>query len=459
MAEQMTSDVRALMDRDPFDLSTVADLRELLGRDPSRYGTLREAVQNIKDRARDGKMDPDVHLRLGVAEVLHGHYNQALEHLGQAGENGMAHFHRGLALENLQRWDEAADAFATAGESGYDPKLATLHRIGALRRAGKVDQAREMLEKLEGQADGTAEYHYQRGCMLADEGEQIRAAGAFERALSLNRDHTGALFQLAYINDLYGNDDVAIDYYQQCLRHPPVPLAALINLGILREDDQRYREAETYYNQVLAHLGSEPRARLYAKDCRASRDMYYDESLEKQHDRLRTLLEIPVTDFELSVRSRNCLRKMNIRTLGDLTRTTEAALLASKNFGETSLSEIKQIMDAKGLRLGMALEASERGAPPGGPALSRPSHHPSAPMGPAAVEISPEERATLAKPISELNLSVRSRKCMSKLNIQTIGDLLSRTGDELLECKNFGVTSLNEVREKLTEMGLKLRND
>jgi DNA-directed RNA polymerase subunit alpha len=454
MTDQMTSDVRALMDRDPFDLSTVADLRELLGRDPSRYRTLREAVQNIKDRARGGELEPDLQLRLGVAEVLHGHYLQALEHLEKAGDSGMAHFHRGLALENLQRWDEAADAFAAAGASDYDAKLATLHRAGAMRRAGKPDVARSLLKELEGQADGKAEYHYQIGCLLADDREQIEAAAAFERALELDRDHTGALFQLAYINDLYGNDEDAVNYYRQCLRHPPVPLAALINLGILLEDDQRYREAETFYNQVLDHLGNEPRARLYAKDCRASRDMYYDESLEKQYDRLRTLLEIPVTDFELSVRSRNCLRKMNIRTLGDLTRTTEVALLASKNFGETSLSEIKQIMDTKGLRLGMALESAERGA-----ALARPTHHAPVPSGPSAVEVSPEERAILGKPISELNLSVRSRKCMSKLNLQTIGDLVSRTGDELLECKNFGVTSLNEVREKLSEMGLKLRND
>ena len=48
---------------------------------------------------------------------------------------------------------------------------------------------------------------------------------------------------------------------------------------------------------------------------------------------------------------------------------------------------------------------------------------------------------------------------MSKLNIQTVGDLLKHTGDELLECKNFGVTSLNEVREKLTSLSLKLKND
>jgi DNA-directed RNA polymerase subunit alpha len=62
-------------------------------------------------------------------------------------------------------------------------------------------------------------------------------------------------------------------------------------------------------------------------------------------------------------------------------------------------------------------------------------------------------------PITELNLSVRARKCTTKLGITTIGDLVRRTAEDLLECKNFGVTSLNEVREKLSERGLKLRGD
>jgi DNA-directed RNA polymerase subunit alpha len=48
---------------------------------------------------------------------------------------------------------------------------------------------------------------------------------------------------------------------------------------------------------------------------------------------------------------------------------------------------------------------------------------------------------------------------MVRQGISTIGELVRRTGDELLECKNFGVTSLNEVREKLTPVGLKLRGD
>lgn len=448
MADQMTSDVRMLIDRTPFDTSTVADLREALGRDPSRYKTLRETMNAMLDRAGKNP-SPDLHLRLGVAEVLFGHYQAALAHLEKAGDLGIAHFHRGLALENLQRWQEASTAFAAAAESGYDQKLATLHRAGALRRSGDLSGARAILKKMESVAGTSAEYHFQLGCIQLDEGDNAAASTSFERAVEADRDHAGALFQLAYLNDLAGNDDTAIDLYKQCLRRPPVPLAVFINLGILYEDENRYRDAEECYKQVLSHLANEPRARLFLKDCVASRDMYYDESLEKQYDKLRTLLEIPVTDFELSVRSRNCLRKMNIRTLGDLTRTTEAALLASKNFGETSLSEIKEMMSSKGLRLGMALEMQERG-----PGASRPHS-----QVPQAMEMSQEERAILSRSISELSLSVRAKKCMSKLNIQTLGDLIQRTGDELLECKNFGVTSLNEVREKLTQHGLKLRND
>src|SRR5262249_40658271 len=234
--------------------------------------------------------------------------------------------------------------------------------------------------------------------------------------------------------------------YKQCTRRPPIPLAALINLGILHEDDMNFREAEACYRRVLAFDPNQPRARLFFRDCLASRDMYYNPEDAKHHDRLRTLLGIPVTDFELSVRSRNCLKKMNIRTLGDLTRTMEATLLASKNFGETSLSEIKEMMTAKGLRLGMALEAGERGQ--GGMRMPEPQ-----------IELSQEERALLAKSITELNLSVRARKCMSKLNLQTVGELIMRSGDELLECKNLGVTSLNEVRERLNELGLKLKGE
>lgn len=445
MAELMTTDVRTLLDRTPFDASAVADLREVLGRDPSRYATLREAVGNLRDKSK-GNPSTDALLRLGVGEVLLGHFKTGLDYLAKANE-GMAHFHRGIALENLGRWPDAAEAFAAAAKAGYDIKISDLHRAGALRRAGKHDQAKALLEKLEASAGGTAEFHYQRGSLLAADGELVVAAAELERALAIDRSHTGALFETAYINDLMGNDDVAVDYYSRCTKLPPVPLAAWINLGVLYEDRMQFRDAENCYRQVLNYDRNHPRATLFFKDCLASRGMFIDESLEKQNDLIRRQMEIPVTDFELSVRSRNCLRKMNIRTLGDLTRTTEAALLASKNFGETSLAEIKQMMDSKNLRLGMALEAGiQAGAIAGG------YHDP-------VEDLSPEDKALLAKPINDLNLSVRARKCMSKLGINTVGELIVHTGDELLECKNFGVTSLNEVREKLTALSLKLKNE
>ncbi len=171
--------------------------------------------------------------------------------------------------------------------------------------------------------------------------------------------------------------------------------------------------------------------------------MYYNPEEDAAMSRHSQVLEIPVTDFELSVRSRNCLKKMNIRTLGDLTRVTEQQLLSSKNFGETSLGEIKEILTSKGLRLGQSIEEG--------------GHHemrfrPQQPL-------SEQEQAVLNKPVSELNLSVRARKCMNRLGIATLGELIQRTADELLESKNFGMTSLNEVREKIGTYGLTLRGD
>jgi DNA-directed RNA polymerase subunit alpha len=85
------------------------------------------------------------------------------------------------------------------------------------------------------------------------------------------------------------------------------------------------------------------------KDASASGNVFYDEDSARQSERLGQLLSISVNDFELSVRSRNCLQKMGVQTLGDLVRTSEQQLLASKNFGETSLVEIREMLSSKGL--------------------------------------------------------------------------------------------------------------
>jgi len=262
-----------------------------------------------------------------------------------------------------------------------------------------------------------------------------------ERAVEADGEHCGALFGLAMENDRRGNDEIALDLYKRAaLRFPP-HVGSLMNLGILYEDRGQYDQAVQCFQRVLNAFPGNGRARLFLKDAQASSDMYYDEDARRRRDRMSQVLSIPVTDFELSVRSRNCLQKMGIMTLGDLCRCSEQELLASKNFGETSLVEIREMLSSKGLNLGQY--ATEK------PVLDV--------FEPES--LSADEQAMLARPVADLNLSVRARKCMIRLGINTIGDLLRRTGDDLLECKNFGVTSLNEVREKLTVHALTLRGD
>jgi DNA-directed RNA polymerase subunit alpha len=64
--------------------------------------------------------------------------------------------------------------------------------------------------------------------------------------------------------------------------------------------------------------------------------------------------------------------------------------------------------------------------------------------------------AKLAMSLSELNLSNRAMNCLESENIRTVRDLVQRTEDQLLEVRNFGETTLNEVKEKLSDHGLRL---
>jgi DNA-directed RNA polymerase subunit alpha len=86
--------------------------------------------------------------------------------------------------------------------------------------------------------------------------------------------------------------------------------------------------------------------------------------------------------------------------------------------------------------LGSAIHAEFRGLP-GGPSD-------------AAVE------AKLNMSLAELKLSVRATNCLESENITTVRDLVARTEDQLLDVRNFGETTLNEVRDKLASMGLRL---
>ncbi len=80
------------------------------------------------------------------------------------------------------------------------------------------------------------------------------------------------------------------------------------------------------------------------------------EAVDEELEALRELLARSVDELELSVRSGNCLRRANIKTLGDLVRRTEQEMLKYRNFGKQSLKEISEILAGMGLYLGMDVE-------------------------------------------------------------------------------------------------------
>ena len=82
-------------------------------------------------------------------------------------------------------------------------------------------------------------------------------------------------------------------------------------------------------------------------------DLGSDEDYDEDDERIRQILNTPVEELELSVRSSNCLKNANIKSIGELTRKTEDDIAKTRNFGKKSLQEIKEKLKEWNLSLGM----------------------------------------------------------------------------------------------------------
>jgi len=78
--------------------------------------------------------------------------------------------------------------------------------------------------------------------------------------------------------------------------------------------------------------------------------------MTKEEAALYEKLRLPISELELSVRSSNCLREAGIKIIADLVKKTEDEMLAFKNFGKKSLTEIKELLMGMGLTLGMQID-------------------------------------------------------------------------------------------------------
>jgi DNA-directed RNA polymerase subunit alpha len=413
---------------------------------PTKLDAFRAAVFQSVDslqQLRDWLSDPRAKgTARGIALWALGRHEDAVPLLSADKTNPVVALCLASSQAALGRLDDAQKLLSRR-ES--DPAQALVW-LRALDGANDAERLPKEVEKLNGLL-GPADQKYFAG-RAAELGHEVdRAIEAYDEVLAHDPNHKQALFRLALNVDLRGEDEEARELYERALMSPPVNVACVVNLGILYEDMGNYRRAMQCFDLALQANPDNSRARLYRRDAAAALNMYYDEDQERRDDKRNKLLRTPINDFELSVRSRNCLAKMNIRTLGDLVKKTEAELLSYKNFGETSLTEIKEILKNKGLRLGMTADElmSKDLGEMTEPAL-RPEEQPD-----------PNSPDPTKRPISELDLSVRSRRIVDLLKIRTIGDLSTKTEAELLACPNFGQTSLNEIKTKLDEFGLSLR--
>jgi DNA-directed RNA polymerase subunit alpha len=436
--ESVTEPVIDLFADNPISMDEIKMLSEFVHSSEKNMMNFAEQVEsNISRTGQKACLD------VGIGLYILGRFAEAVEKLNKAKDSKEKLMVLAFALRRLGRFDEAIESLQNSLNFEADKLSVAMEKLATYRQAGNLDAAEKERKAYANFKNVSAEYHYQCGRLKENQGAYDEAMDEYKTAVELSPNHQRALFHLAFRCDLAGEEEAAIDYYKQIVSGSPVYVSALLNLAVLYEDSSQLDKATRCVDAVLETHPNHQRAILFKKDIESSKTMFYDEEKEKKKTRKNQILETPISDFELSVRSRNCLKKMKIDTLGDLLRISEAELLSYKNFGETSLREIKSILDPKGLTLGMALEETQ-------PTLVDETEDSAA--------VADEEEGLRSKLVDDLQLSVRARKCVQKLNIRTIGELTSRTDAELLGCKNFGVTSLNEVKKALADLGLSLRS-
>ncbi|MCE5341741.1 MAG: tetratricopeptide repeat protein [Planctomycetaceae bacterium] len=403
----------------------------------TRLSFTERAEQEI---SKSGKKN---YLALGAAMAVLGKYAKAVELLEKADESKEKHLELAFCLRKICQFDKAIEALDKAAKAGADALAVNCAKASVYRIKGDLDAAAKILKNCENFQKVSALYHYTLARQLQACGEYDLAIENFEEATEINPNYSKALFHLAFILDLRGEEEAALDYYKQLTNNGAPYVNALLNMAVLYEDSSQFDKALYAVNQVLKYHPNNQRAILFKRDIDSSKTMFYDEEIEKNKDQQTKILETPISDFELSVRSRNCLKKMNINSIGDLLKISETELLAYKNFGETSLTEIKAMLESRGLRLGMAAEGKF-------------------PEDLSKIGFEDEgdddlDDEMLTKSVEDFGLSVRAKNCLSQLNIKTLGELVSKTEAELMGVKNFGATSLSEIRQMLDSLGLDLR--
>jgi DNA-directed RNA polymerase subunit alpha len=432
-------DYKEAFSQEALTIKNIITLKNQVYTTKENYETFEENVKELRSSISkaDNTERKENTLILGICLWIAGKQEEAIETLAELKSRKIACYFLGKCHQELKDYGKAIDCFEQSKRTDTEEFEILIDIIETQRLSGDLQNALKSIQELSKTYDNEANLHYQWAHCLDDLGEYEDAVTHYNRALEINPAHPNSLFRLAYDYDLDGEDEKALEYYEKCINKAPVYTNAVINLGLLYEDNDNYEKAISCYETVLQSNPNHETARLFLKDAKAGINMLYDEDKVKKQGKATEVLNIPISDFELSVRSKNCLERMNIKTLDDLTQVTELELLSYKNFGETSLTEIKNILNQKGLRLGQAVDEMKQAemfidADTGG------------------------DEENLSKPISETDLPKRCINAIENMGIETIGDLVLKTETELSEQNGFKQKDIDEIKNQLDELGLEL---
>lgn len=442
MSIDASTEPSAFFEAAEFDPATFARFADAAYASADTREKFLSLLSDYRQKVEAGHGEP---LKLAIGLLIANSFSDSLTWFAKSKDNKYRRYYAAQALLAQGRVEDAIGELAKAANHGWDGFSIDMETAAAHVRTGDVAAAEKLLKKHERGGADRADWHYGRGLVAERHDDRTGALEAYEKALMLDPDHVHTMFRAAFLYDLQADDEKAVELYKRLALQPRAHVNALINLAVLYEDRGLYEIARQCLRRVLTAYPNHARARLFLKDVESSRMTIIDDSVEQRAENRNRMMDTPIGEFELSVRARNCLKKMKINTVGELIKLSENELMAYKNFGETSLNEIKAMLVKKGLRLGMRPEELDTAAVAA-----------VAPPPVVRYTVPPGAEAMLGKSVSELELSVRARRCLQRLNIATVGDLIQHTEQDLLSTRNFGVTSLLEIKQRLTDLNLSL---
>ena len=403
-------------------------------------------VDHAHERARDLKNDKeeatgtakkDLAEKRGILLYALGRYAEAKEELETVNDRKEARHFLGRCCLELTETEEAIEHLeeGRSGDEDFETDMLLAH---AHWRNGNIEKTEEICDAHEESHPDSADILCCRGKIAEARGDYGEAVDLYEECLEEDPENREALFRLAHNCDLNGQDDRAIELYSRCASIKPTCVGALLNLGILYEDHRKYENARDCYRRVLAIDPTHSQAQLYLKDVESAMEEEILEDEQRRQSRRQRAMETSINEFQLSEETRKGLERLGVQTLGDLAAITERQLQKAGNLEDEHMQEIRELMARNDLSIGEAagLSGADR-----------------------RLSGSQVDPGKLGLPIDSLNLSTRSRRCMEKLEITTVGELIGHTEDELLQTPNFGDKSLEEIKEKLANLGLELREE